>query len=120
MEEIRTKNPAKNFIPAERPLAIYIPISTSFRPSLPPPPPKEEALFIPWKECSIMQRDFRLSSVHASERRFLRRALNLNYNIPRQVCVVNRGSGLLLPRLLLPGRKLRLTGFVKGKENSQG
>lgn len=28
-------------------------------------------------------------------------------------------SGLLLPRLLLPGRKLRLTGFVKGKENSQ-
>lgn len=35
------------------------------------------------------------------------------------MCVVNRGSGLLLPRLLLPGRKLRLTGFVKGKENSQ-
>lgn len=114
MEEIRTKNSAKNFIPTERPLAIYIPISTSFR------SPKRAALFIPWKECSIMQQPINETSVYrASARLISSKKRPIWINIPRQPCCKSWFWIIASPFVIL-GRKLRLIYLLERlcKENS--
>lgn len=82
-------------------------------------PPKRAALFIPWKERSIMQQrinDFRLSSFCEAD--FFEEICGQFELIFRGKCVVNRG--LLHPRSLFSAGNYVLFTYLNGfvKENS--
>lgn len=86
-------------------------------------PSKKRSLFIPWKEYSIMQQRINETSVYRASD-FFEEICGQFELIFRGKCVVNRGSGLLHPRLLFSAGNCvlftYLNGFVEGKENSPG
>lgn len=114
MKEIRTKNSAKNFVPTERSLAIYIPISTSFRSS--PPKSSFHSMERTFNYATTNQRDFRLSSFCEAD--FFEEICGQFELIFRGKCVVNRG--LLHPRSLFSTGNYVLFTYLNGfvKENS--
>lgn len=116
MKEIRTKNSAKNFVPTERSLAIYIPISTSFRSSPPQKGSSFHSMERTFNYATTNQRDFRLSSFCEAD--FFEEICGQFELIFRGKCVVNRG--LLHPRSLFSAGNYVLFTYLNGfvKENS--